>query len=90
MITNQLSKKNMFLKAVIICLGLFICCSSCKNEELTKHPLDQSEIKTLVLENQLKVVLLSDPTFNKSAASMHVHVGSLDNPDNAQGLLPVH
>ena len=51
-----------------------------------KHPLDKSEVRTLVLNNELKVYLLSDPNFNMSAASVAVQVGSLDNPGDRQGL----
>ena len=51
-----------------------------------KHPLDKSQSKTIVLENELKVYLLSDPDFNVSAASLAVDVGSLENPDNRLGL----
>ena len=51
-----------------------------------KHPLDKSEVRTLVLENDIRVYLLSDPKFNISAASMSVEVGSLQDPDARQGL----
>ena len=51
-----------------------------------KHPLDKSKSKSFVLENGLKVHLVSDPGFNVSAASVAVEVGSLDNPTNRQGL----
>ena len=51
-----------------------------------RHPLDQSESRTLVLENGLRVILVSDPTLNISAASMAVDVGSYSDPDDAAGL----
>lgn len=51
-----------------------------------KHELDKRTYRTLTLENQLKVILISDPSFNKSAASMQVAVGSLDDPKNRQGM----
>ena len=51
-----------------------------------KHPLDKSEYRRLVLDNGLKVLMVSDPRFNKSAASMAVDVGSLNNPRERQGL----
>ena len=60
--------------------------ASCTQNKILKHPLDKSQSKTLVLENGLKVYLLSDPNFNVSAASVSVEVGSLDNPDKRQGL----
>ena len=51
-----------------------------------KHPLDESESRTIVLENGLKVLLVSDPELNMSAASMAVDVGSLMDPPEVQGL----
>ena len=59
---------------------------ACEPGETLKHPLDKSQVRTLVLENELRVYLLSDPAFNLSAASVAVQVGSLDNPEDRQGL----
>ena len=53
---------------------------------LDKHPLDKSEVRKLILDNGVRVYLLSDPSFNVSAASMVVETGSLENPDDRQGL----
>ena len=71
-------KKNLLL--------FFLLCIACENQSLMKHPLDKSQSKTIVLDNELKVYLLSDPDFNVSAASLAVDVGSLENPDNRLGL----
>ena len=66
---------------------IFYCSDiACENQSLMKHPLDNSQSKTIVLDNELKVYLLSDPDFNVSAASLAVDVGSLENPDNRLGL----
>jgi len=65
---------------------LFLFCIACDSNKTMKHPLDKSEVRTLVLNNELKVYLLSDPNFNMSAASVAVQVGSLDNPGDRQGL----
>ena len=51
-----------------------------------KHPLDETETKTFELENGLKVILVSNPKYNISAASMNVKVGSMADPEDAQGL----
>lgn len=51
-----------------------------------KHPLDESVTQRFVLDNGLRVLMVSDPRFNKSAAAMLVEVGSLDNPVEDQGL----
>ena len=71
-------KKNLWL--------FFLLCIACEDQSLMKHPLDKSQSKTIVLDNELKVYLLSDPDFNVSAASLAVDVGSLENPDNRLGL----
>ena len=71
-------KKNLWL--------FFLLCGACEDQSLMKHPLDKSQSKTIVLDNELKVYLLSDPDFNISAASLAVDVGSLENPDNRLGL----
>jgi len=69
-----------------ITIIFWIIMMSCSSDEILKHPLDKSEVRTLILDNGLKVYLLSDPNFNVSAASVSVEVGSLDNPDDRQGL----
>lgn len=51
-----------------------------------RHPLDNSETRTLVLDNGLEVVLVSDPDIDIASASMAVGVGSYANPEEAQGL----
>ena len=58
--------RNLF--ALLALLTAFSCMNQTKTS-LTQHPLDQSKSRTLVLENGLKVYLLSDPKFNMSAAS---------------------
>ncbi|MDP6040913.1 MAG: insulinase family protein [Candidatus Latescibacteria bacterium] len=52
----------------------------------SKHPLDQSEYRRFVLDNGIKVLLVTDPRFNKSAASLMVNVGSLSDPIEREGL----
>ncbi|XP_021965724.2 insulin-degrading enzyme isoform X3 [Folsomia candida] len=42
--------------------------------------------KGLVLENGLKVILVSDPNTTSEAASLHVAVGSMNEPRELQGL----
>ena len=53
---------------------------------LKKHPLDKSEYRRFVLDNDLKVLLVSDPRFNKSAAAMVVGVGLFSDPDERPGM----
>jgi insulysin len=49
-------------------------------------PNDQSAYRRLVLDNGLRVILLSDPKLNKSAGSLVVHAGQIDDPDDRPGL----
>lgn len=51
-----------------------------------KHEKDQSSTRRLVLDNGLKVLLVSDPDFNVSAASLDVAVGALSDPAPREGL----
>jgi len=83
------------MKLHLSLLGLLIIAISCnpKTIEMTtmtqnteKHPLDKSEHRKIILENGLKIYLLSDPNFNKASASMNVEVGSLQNPEGRDGL----
>jgi secreted Zn-dependent insulinase-like peptidase len=54
--------------------------------EIEKGQIDDREYHYLVLENQLKVLLISDPQADKAAASLDVHVGSSDDPVEREGL----
>lgn len=42
---------------------------------IVKSEEDQREYRALVLENGLKVLLISDPVTDKSAAALDVHIG---------------
>ncbi|MDA0976976.1 MAG: insulinase family protein [Proteobacteria bacterium] len=54
--------------------------------EIVKSPNDQRDYRYLELENGLKVVLISAPDADKSAASMTVFRGSFDDPADRPGL----
>jgi insulysin len=49
-------------------------------------PTDQTVYRRFVLDNGLRVLLASDPRFNKSAASLVVSVGQIDDPAEFPGL----
>ena len=49
-------------------------------------PNDESSYRRFTLDNGLKVILLSDPKLNKSAAALAVGAGSFNDPRNRQGL----
>lgn len=52
---------------------------------IQKSEFDNREFKYLVLPNNMKVILISDPLADKSAASVEVQVGSLMDPDDYKG-----
>ena len=84
-------KRNILyltLTALIMVLGAcsFMNNASDENNTFKKHPLDKSEQRLMTLDNGLAVLLVHDPNLNKSAASMNIGAGSLDNPADRQGL----
>lgn len=54
--------------------------------EVEVSPNDPKRYEALVLDNQLEVLLISDPTTDQAAASMNVAVGSSANPKDRAGL----
>ncbi|KKO46008.1 hypothetical protein WG68_07940 [Arsukibacterium ikkense] len=55
-------------------------------QQLTVSPNDQRQYQAITLANQLQVVLVSDPTAEKSSAALSVDVGWLNDPKSQQGL----
>lgn len=53
---------------------------------ITKSYLDDRDYRSLVLPNQLEVLLVHDPTVDMGAASISVGVGSYEDPDDLPGL----
>ncbi|MDH3693622.1 MAG: insulinase family protein [Gammaproteobacteria bacterium] len=49
-------------------------------------PNDSNEYETFVLENGLKVLLVSDSSADKAAASLDVYIGSGSDPEDREGL----
>ncbi|KAL2535058.1 Zinc-metallopeptidase [Abeliophyllum distichum] len=54
--------------------------------EIIKPRNDKREYRRIVLQNNLQVLLISDPETDKCAASMDVRVGSFSDPDGLEGL----
>jgi secreted Zn-dependent insulinase-like peptidase len=53
---------------------------------IIKSPNDERDYRYLELDNGLKVLLISDPTADKSAASLSVFRGNFDDPAGRPGL----
>jgi insulysin len=47
---------------------------------------DKAEYRRFVLDNGLRVLLVSDPKFNKSGAALVVNVGQMDDPVDTEGM----
>jgi insulysin len=56
------------------------------NNTIIQSPNDQRDYRSLVLDNGLRVILVSDKEADKAAASLAVNVGSGDDPQGRQGL----
>jgi protease-3 len=54
--------------------------------KIVKSPIDNREYASIVLDNQLEIMLVSDPSIEKSAAALSVAVGSLQEPKEFGGL----
>ena len=63
--------------------------SSVQKYAIVKSPEDDREYRGLVLNNGLKVVLVSDPSSDKAAAALDVHVGSMSDPKELPGLVRI-
>ncbi|XP_067006489.2 insulin-degrading enzyme isoform X1 [Anabrus simplex] len=57
-----------------------------KVENIIKAEEDRREYRGLVLDNELKVLLVSDERAERSAAALDVAVGHMSDPPNLQGL----
>ncbi|NJN53086.1 MAG: peptidase M16, partial [Gammaproteobacteria bacterium] len=60
--------------------------SACSTVDVRKSPNDDRSYEYLVLDNGLKVLLVSDPSADKSAAALAVFRGSFDDPPGRGGL----
>lgn len=77
-----------------VALQLSACSSAASSTTLQQQvattiqisPNDQRQYQHIRLANQLDVVLISDPTAEKSAAALSVDVGWLNDPATQQGL----
>jgi len=51
-----------------------------------KPIIDHKEYRVLILDNQLKVLLIHDPESEMASAALDVHAGSWNEPNEFQGL----
>ena len=56
------------------------------SNSIKKSPNDKNNYRSVMLKNGLKVILVSDSLTKRSAASMYVGAGSLEDPVKYHGL----
>ena len=79
------SYKEYPLAWVLLFLAIVFTASS-QAQSIPKSPNDNREYEYFTLPNQLRVLLVSDPTTDKAAASLDVNVGSDSDPEDRNGL----
>ncbi|MCZ6471662.1 MAG: insulinase family protein, partial [Gammaproteobacteria bacterium] len=72
-------------KFTVLILLLFSC-SLQALETIIQSPADDKSYRPLLLENGLRVILISDPETDKSAASLDINIGSGSDPEEWLGL----
>ena len=77
--------KPLFSLFVVLLLASCVTTSP-SGEQPVKSPNDDYQYRLLTLDNQMEVLLISDPDTPKAAASLDVLVGSGDNPPGRAGL----
>ena len=77
----------LFMAALVGCSsGVSPNTTAVAVEQVIKSANDQRQYRHVKLDNQLDVLLISDPTTDKAAASLDVHIGSYQNPADREGL----
>ena len=91
---NQRDYFWLALLAAVLLLGMLLLGGCQPRERVPEQvsrllPAEREALayRTLVLDNQLKVMLVSDPNADRSAAALAVGVGSLDDPTDRSGLV---
>jgi len=86
LVTNLLRGARPLL-TLCIALGLAACVATpVKEISPIQSANDEHHYRLLVLDNQMQVLLVSDPDTPKAAAALDVMVGSGDNPEGRGGL----
>ena len=78
-------KRTLLMVVVAV---IVVACATVPGSGLTpaQSPNDENQYRFLVLENELQVLLISDPDTRQGAAALDVMVGSGDNPPGRGGL----
>jgi secreted Zn-dependent insulinase-like peptidase len=79
------SRNKTFFLAVILAIAFSFFKGTFDHQPITSAN-DEKQYRYLELDNQLKVLLISDKKADHGAASLDVHVGSLQDPKGREGL----
>lgn len=77
---------NNVANASPVAMGTQVAASTAASQQINKSPNDQRQYQAITLQNKLDVILVSDPTAEKSSAALSVDVGWLNDPKQQQGL----
>ena len=77
---------NIVANASPVAMGTQVAASTAASQQINKSPNDQRQYQAITLQNKLDVILVSDPTAEKSSAALSVDVGWLNDPKQQQGL----
>ena len=78
-------QKIAFLLVALISSNFIVTASQSFPDQVDSR-FSEREYRRFILPNQMKVFLISDPTIQRSAASLSVAVGSLQNPKDQLGM----
>jgi insulysin len=81
----MLSRNNTFFIAIILAIAFSFIKGSFMQQPI-KSPNDTKQYRYLELDNGLRTLLISDKNADHGAASLDVHVGSLQDPKDRAGL----
>jgi secreted Zn-dependent insulinase-like peptidase len=70
----------------VVFISLIISTTVSAANSIQKSANDSRQYESFTLENDLSVLVISDPQTTKAAASLNVTVGSANNPDDRPGL----
>lgn len=82
------ARQSLRLLSGLVVLLALIACSGAPDPGVqpVQSPNDDKQYRLLTLDNQMQVLLVSDPDSPKAAASLDINVGSGDNPEGRGGL----
>ena len=77
---------NAIRLGLLVFSVFLVACGSRPDADVALPETDNREVRYTRLDNEMQVVLISDPSADKAAASLDVRVGSRQDPRDRQGL----